>query len=285
MPHVSELHSHISARNVRPLVGFDASEYASLAKIGVHITPRDVRDMMAAYASAETGMDALQGPITTPSITNPVQFLQNWLPGFVEIITNVRKIDEIIGITTAGQWEDEEIVQGVMEPMTGAVPYGDYTNVPLSSWNVNFNTRTVVRFEQGMSVALLEESRAARIKVSSADQKRQAATVGLEIQRNSVGFFGYNSGLNYTFGFLNDPNLSNYVEVAATGTGGLTTWASKAYLAIQQDLLTAFAALRAASGANIDPKKTPTTLAIAGLPGLAATNTCAPLTMSALVAG
>ena len=50
-------------------------------------------------------------------------------------------------------------MQGVIENTGSAVPYGDLTNVPLSSWNENWVTRTVVRFELGMRVGILEEKR------------------------------------------------------------------------------------------------------------------------------
>ena len=51
-----------------------------------------------------------------------------------------------------GSWEDEQIVQGILESTGASQFYSDYTNVPLSSWNTNFNYRTVVRFEEGMKV-------------------------------------------------------------------------------------------------------------------------------------
>lgn len=254
--------SHISARNIRPLENFKPEEYQSLSKIGIHFNRRQVGQMMA--AAQETGMDSIEAALTTATVTNPIQFLQNWLPGFVNVITQARKIDEIVGITTAGAWEDEEIVQGYLENLGTAVVYGDYTNVPLSSWNVNFYPRTVVRFEEGMQVGLLEDARASRVKINSADQKRQAATVALEINRNSIGFNGFNSGANYTFGFLNDPNLPAFVEVTpGAESGAPTAWASKSFLEIVADLRTGYATLRTQSGDNIDPEKASITLAIA----------------------
>jgi hypothetical protein len=261
---VSQVHSHISGKAVRPFRDFNPREYQALSKIGIHLSPRDVRQMqMASADSQETGMDALQYPSTTPSITNPIQFLQNWLPGFVNIITQARRIDMIIGITTAGDWEDEEIVQGELENLGTAVPYGDTTNIPLSDWNANWNTRTVVRFEEGMAVGLLEEARSAKIKVNSSDQKRVSATLALEIQRNRIGFFGYNNGLNYTFGFLNDPNATAYVEFANGATSGSPAWATKTFMDITADFRTMFSALRTQSGDNVDPKMVDITVAVA----------------------
>jgi hypothetical protein len=208
--------------------------------------------------AADYAMDAnniAQLPISA-SVSTPIQFLQNWLPGIVEIITAKRSIDEIVGRTTVGSWEDEQIIQQVLALTGAAQPYGDQTNVPLSSWNQTFVERTVVRFELGLRVGNLEEARAARVRVDSAAQKRSSAALQLEIQRNAVGFYGYNSGLGSTYGFLNDPNLPAYVN-AVNGN-----WATATFLQIQQDILTALQALRTQSQGRITPNKDPITIAL-----------------------
>jgi hypothetical protein len=250
--------SYIAGRNVRPFA-MDAAqvgEFADLRAIGINLSERDVRQMMAAFAG-----DDLNGTIFPSTIATPIQFLQNWLPGFVRTITAIRNIDALIGISTAGSWEDEEIVQGVLEPAGKAAPYGDLTNIPYSSWNPSFERRTVVRFEQGMRVGMLEEARAARMNANTAAEKRGAAAVSLEIARNRVGFFGYNSGTNRTYGFLNDPALPAYVT-AATGVGGVT-WASKTFLEITADIRSMLARLQTQSKGVIDPRRSPITLALA----------------------
>lgn len=259
--------SSIGPRDVRPLVCKTneerealAAAYHALDSIGITLRPREVRQMTEALRSA---MDAdLTAPLTTASITTPVQFLQAWLPGFVQVITAARRIDELIGVVTQGNWEDEEIVQGVMEYTGNAVPYGDYTNIPQSSWNVNYERRTIVRFEEGLGVGRLEEARAAAIRANSAEGKRSAAAEALEIERNRVGFNGYNGGANRTYGFLNDPRLPAYVNVAGADAAA-RRWVNKAYLAIVSDLLTAFSALRTQSQDIIDPKRDSITLAVA----------------------
>jgi len=176
-----------------------------------------------------------------------VQCLQSWLPGFVRVITAARKIDTLIGITTAGKWDDEEVIQGVLEPLGEAAAYGDYTNIPLSSWNVNFERRTVLRFEKGIKVGLLEDARSARVRINNAAEKRSAAALSLDIVRNRVGFYGYNGGANRTYGFLNDPALPAYISAGATGTGSSTLWSLKTFLNITADLRGMFARLQAAS--------------------------------------
>lgn len=227
----------------------------SLHELGIGFRP-------GAMHQLATAMDAIEPTVTTASVTTPVQFLQSWLPGMVMVLTKARKIDELVGEQTIGSWEDEEIVQGVAE-MTGyAVPYGDLTNTPLSNWNANFERRTIVRFEQGARVGSLEEARAAKARVASADQKRKGAALQLEIMRNKIGFYGYNSGANRTYGFLNDPGLPAYVNVA-TGAASSTLWSSKTFFEIIADINSAAAALRTQSGDLIDPNSDKITLAVA----------------------
>ena len=257
--------SHIGPRNVRSLRALDAAareelarNYADLQRLGIGFHGRSLDHMIHALA-----MDNLEPSVTSPSIATPIQFLQTWLPGFVEIMTAPRKIDDLVGITTAGDWQNEQVVQGVLERTGTATPYGDLTNVPLSSWNTNFETRTIVRFEEGMRVGRLEEARASAIRVDSAAEKRASAALSLEIERNKVGFYGFNDGDGKTYGFLNDPGLPAYVGVAATGTGNTTPWVNKTFLQIQADLLEAIQTLRTQSKDLIDPRKVPITLAVA----------------------
>jgi hypothetical protein len=252
--------SHLRANQVRPyIMGKDSvKNYQALAKLGICLDEKDIMDMHA----KGYGFDAaLTAPLTTASVTTPIQFLQAWLPGFVAIITAARRIDALIGITTQGRWEDEEIVQGIMEHTGNSVPYGDLTNVPQASWNTNFETRTIIRFEEGLTVGRLEEARAAAMRASSPEEKRKAAGTALEIVRNLIGFYGYNSGANKTYGLLNDPSLPAYADVIA-GTGG-TEWMYKTFLEITADIREMISALRVQSQDRIDPSKTPLVLALA----------------------
>ena len=264
-------HSHFGPRDVRPLEkkNFNPKSYRDvlrLSAIGIGMDEEMVDQMINSsyyrkFNDATYAMDAIQPLVTTASIQTPIQFLQNWLPGFVYVMTGVRNIDEFVGITTSGSWEDYEIVQGILERIGLPQTYGDQTNVPFSSWNVNFNTRNVVRFEEGMYVGRLETAESARMRVDNAGVKRMAAALNLEIIRNYTGFYGFNSGNNNTYGFLNDPSLPNYVEVA-TGVGGYN-WSQKTFLEICKDIRTAVVALRTQSQGIIDPGKLRLTLAVA----------------------
>ena len=257
-------HSHMSARNFKALKGFEAKDYRALSRIGITMDERSVRKLMSGKFAMDSmfANDAIQPTVTTGSVGTPVQFLQNWLPGFVFVITAARKIDDLIGLMITGSWEDEQIVQGILERTGFSVPYGDYTNVPLSSWNTNFNSRTVVRFEEGMKVGNLEAARAARLRVDDSGMKREAAALALEIIRNSVGFNGFNNGANNTYGFLNDPGLIGY-QTVPVGVSGFTTWSTKTFLEICKDIRTSIVALRTNSQDTIDPEKIDLTLAVA----------------------
>lgn len=242
----------------------DCADFRELEKIGIGFEPQYLRasvDRMARGAAMDAWAPvAAPAAITTASIVTPIQFLQNWLPGFIKAITAARKIDEFIGIETVGNWRDEWIIQGIIEPQGGIDVYKDSSNVPLADWNPNWEQRTIVRFESGILVGRLEQARSAAVMVNSDAEKRAAAVLNLEIWRNLTGFYGFNSGSNNTYGFLNDPSLPAYVTVAEGAAG--YTWAVKTFLEITQDIITAMNQLRTQSQDNIDPRKADTTLAI-----------------------
>lgn len=200
------------------------------------------------------GMDsALVGP-AGGNLGAPVQFLQTWLPGVVRQVTKIRNIDALVGVQTVGSWEDEEVVQTASELTGKAELYGDVTNIPLANYNATYERRSVIRFEQGMMLGRLEDARASRANISMDVEKRAAVADSLDIIRNRVGFYGYNQPDTRVFGFLNDPNLPAYTNVAA-GVGGLT-WAVKTFVEITADIREAVTALITQSGGRIRPQDT-----------------------------
>ncbi len=222
------------------------------------------RYVEAARASARTrAFDAsLQPDITTPSSPTPIQFLQAWLPGFIHTITAPRNIDILVGRTTLGSWSDQQIVFSIRELTGKAREYGDFTNIPFTSWNVNQIARTIVRQEAGIEVGRLESEIAAKINLDDAAEKRSAAALVLEIVRNAIGFFGYNNGINLTYGFLNDPNELPYT-VVPVGASGFTEWEKKTASEIIGDLLLFLSTLRSQTKGFINPKTTKLTMAVA----------------------
>lgn len=250
----SQSRSYIAPRKVGAITLTDVSDPSALGLIGIGIDNK--------HALAMSGMDALEPTVTIGSNPVLIQALQTWLPGFVKVITGARKADQLVGVTTVGEWHKEEVVQGVMELTGTSHPYGDYTNIPLSSWNINFERRSIVRFEEGMQVGTLEEARASEVRVNAADEKRNAAALALEIQRNRIAFYGYNNGDNRTYGILNDPALPAYVTVD-DGASGDSKWSTKTFLEMTADIRSWMAALRVQSQDQIDPKTMPTTMAMA----------------------
>lgn len=256
--HVSDIRSILTHRQVGS-VAMDAADIRTLDatlqelnNFGINLRRRDLAEMMA-YAMDSVDANPLS-PLTTPSINTAVQFLQVWVPGYIRVMTQPRKIDELVGRTTAGSWEDEEVVFQVMEPVGEAVPYSDVGNVPLASYNANYERRTIVRFEKGISVGILEELRSAKARINTSAEKRTSASLALEITRNRVGFRGYNNGLNRTYGLLNDPSLPAYVAVQA-GASGSGDWSTKTYQEITRDLRTWAAAVRKNSKGLVNPSK------------------------------
>lgn len=245
-----------------------------------YIAPRNVRAMDMALAtkaaqntdylrrlgigmdsSVANSMDAIAQPLSTPSLGAAAQFLQVFMPGFVAVAMQPRKIDELIGMSTIGEWHMEEIVQGFVEQAGNAVLYSDNGNVPLSNINSQFERRSIVRFEQGMQVGIQEELIAGEQRLNVADMKRQAVVIALEQRRNQVGFYGYNNGNNRTYGFLNDPSVSAYVTLP-NGASASPTWASKTYLEIIADIRLMMKTLRVQTKGAIDPKSTNVTLVL-----------------------
>ncbi|MER3384891.1 major capsid family protein [Pectobacterium aroidearum] len=268
MPQVSRIHSALTSERVRPLEinRADIARHAhrELSMLGIHINDRDVRDMLNGIGldSNDVGPNPspLPGLLAQGSPT-PLQFLQEWLPGFVRVITAARKADQLMGVATVGAWEDEEVIQGILENLGDAVPYTDNGNIPLASWQANYARRTVVRFELGFSVGLLEEARTARARIQTASEKRISVARSLEIARNRVAFYGYNNGANNTFGYLNEPNLLAALT-AAPGASNDTKWATKTFLEITADIRRAMVTLQVQCQDNIDPETTPLKLAL-----------------------
>lgn len=257
--------SHIGPRELRRIDSMTAAQcrqFEQLGDIGINFDRNTLRQILSGsgFDSADTGAVPLQ---TGANQSVPVQFLQNFLPGMVRLLTSARKIDTLVGITTAGTWEDESVVQGVLESVGEAGIYTDFGNIPLSSYNQTFAVRDIVRGEKGMEVGRLEEARAARVPgMNTGAEKRAAAALALEIFRNKVGFRGYNEGNNRTYGFLNDPEMLPFFSLPQNGAGTSTKWKDKTFLEITADLRLMAAQLRVQGQENIDPSTAPITLAL-----------------------
>lgn len=198
--------------------------------------------------SAGVGLRAMDSALTGPPTSSgniPRHMLETWLPGVLRVITQVRNIDEIIGITTIGSWEDEQISVRVAEPVAKAELYGDYTNVPLANYRQDVESRGIVRFEQGFQVGKLEEARQQRIGFQPHEEKRRAATESLDVSRNDVGFYGYNDGVGTNvYGLLNDPSLPAYTTPTAP-------WLTATFDQLTADFISMINALELQMGGNL----------------------------------
>ena len=233
-----------------------ATTETTIDALGVHYT-KEALDEFRAYAT-----DAAPTLQTTPNKMTPIQFLQYWIPEMVRIVTASRDADDILGRDFAGSWEDEEIVQTVIEYTGKPRVYGDKTTFNLASFNVNYETRTIVRFEQDIEVGKLEEARAAKQRIDAQATKRDAAAEALAINANDIAFNGYNAGNNKTYGLLNDPNMPAYTAFAQ-GSASSTLWSTKTFNEIVTDIKAMMSALRVRSGNNFKPERDPSTLALA----------------------
>lgn len=246
----------IPADKVKAYAMDSATTETTIDALGIHYS-KEAMDEFRAYATDSA--PALQ---TTPNKMTPVQFLQYWIPEMVKIVTASRDADEILGRDFAGSWEDEEIVQPVIEYTGKPRVYGDKTTFNLASFNINYETRTIVRFEQDVEVGKLEEARASKQRIDAQATKREASAEALSINANDIAFNGYNAGNNKTYGLLNDPNLPSYTAFAQ-GSASSTLWSSKTFNEIVSDIKAMMSALRVRSGNNFKPEKDPSTLALA----------------------
>lgn len=253
---MAEIKFNIPADKVRAYAMDADTTEKTLENLGINYAEDSIRDFMS-YAQ-----DAAPDLQTAPSASTPVQFLQHWLPEVIKVVTRARVADRLLGRTIAGSWADEEIVATVLEHAGQARPYGDKTNLNLAEWNTNFERRFIVRFEEDIEVGILEEERSSRMHINSGAEKRIAAAEALAISMNDVAFNGYAGGQNRTYGILNDPNLGAYTTVA-TGASSNTTWASKTFNEICNDIKVAMSALRVQSGSNFDPYRDASILGVA----------------------
>lgn len=229
----------------------------SLERLGVSM---NMMDQGTKYV-----MDAMptQG-VTNPTAQVPVQFLQHWMNKIITVVTQATTADEFLGRSTYGEWYQESIVLRIRE-LTGSVrPYGDHAQAPLARYNYNQEDRTIVRFAQGILTGALEEARLAAMgqKASAYESDRAALGLTFKLNTNAVAFFGYNLGMNKTYGILNDPNLDAYICVPPNEAGD-TEWGKKDFYSIVRDLNTAVATLQKKCAGNFIPSKHSFKIAIA----------------------
>lgn len=207
MAKISDVLLHQSGRQVRARGAANIAQDKDFA----------LNDLKALGVGVAAMDSALIGPAATTGFV-PAHMLQTWLAGTVRAITTPVDIDYVAGVTTVGNWHDDEIGVRTEEDFGLAELYGDTANIPLANSNPGFELRDVVRFEQGFQVGELEMRRMGAAGFQQEQSKRRAATKSLDVARNLVGWNGIAN--TRTYGLLNDPNLPA-VE-ALTGTAWLS---------------------------------------------------------------
>ncbi|NOU23360.1 MAG: DUF2184 domain-containing protein [Methyloglobulus sp.] len=207
-------------------------------------------------------MDAAQAATTLGySGGVPLQFLQTFMPGVVRVLQAPLKLEEAIGFTQAGSWEDVEIVQELSEGLGFAREYGDLQEKPNVTYNREFLRQDVVRFEVGVESHALEAARASRGQINDLQEKTNTAALILKQILNDVGFNGYQTANTSTYGLLNNPNLPAYVT-AANGVSASPLWSTKTWDEKQKDIIAMANGLMTQSKGLVDAMSTPTTLIV-----------------------
>ena len=102
----------ISAGKVREYKDFkvnSTNDVKALENLGIYITPEFTQQ------AKQFAMDSnFIGGLTTPSITTPVQFLQQWLPGFVEVITRARKLTNLLEFQQSDRGKTKKSFKGLV---------------------------------------------------------------------------------------------------------------------------------------------------------------------------
>src|SRR5690554_685553 len=212
--------------------------YADLTALGV-----DVRAMDSALIGGGSG--GVPGYV-------PRNVLETWLNGTLRAITSIRNIDRIAGVSTVGNWEDEAIRLRLEEGAGQAELYGDNTNIPLADIRTTVESRGIARFELGFRTGLLEAARMSAAGFDAMNSKRRAVQDALDVNRNAIGFKGFNSDDTNVYGLLNDPNLPAYNTYTETGEGfSNVAWASGTFDSLTKDFAAMFKQIVTQSGGHV----------------------------------
>ena len=179
--------------------------------------------------SIRATMDAAATPQIDPSAPALSQFFQFWETGVVKAFTAPRKAEELLGYHQSGSFETDTVIIRSLEQHAGVTPYGDLADTPLSNYNAKFPFRHTVRFQAGLRTSHLETARMSAVGFNDQDEKREAVRVAFEINENAIMFYGYNGGVNRTYGLFNDPNLEAIQTLPNNAGGTSTSWANKTW--------------------------------------------------------
>lgn len=202
------------------------AQQAAIAEYGYGGYPDALRTSVKAVRAT---MDSAAVPQVSPSTPALSQFFQFWETGVVKAFTAPRKAEELMGYHQSGSFETDTVIIRSLEQHAGVAQYGDLADTPLTNYNANFPFRHSVRFQAGLKTTHLESARMATIGFNDQDEKREALRVAFEINENAIMFYGFNSGLNRTYGLFNDPNLEAIQTLPNNAANTSALWANKTW--------------------------------------------------------
>lgn len=227
----------------------DATDEKVLNALGFGFSESAKRQMVLDGAIA---MDAAPAMFTTPSAGMPVQFGQYWDADVIKPIFAKKMADELMPLVVAGSWYDVQVVTPVQEILGNAELYTDYANPSNANYNINFVTRSIIRFQKAVQVGRLQEGQAAQMRQNARSLTTLAASNALDVMRNQCAFTGFVQGNEAIYGVLNDPNLANYGTLSV-GARGDTKFSEKSAIEIINDLRKGVQDLTTKLNGNFNP--------------------------------
>ena len=230
------------------------------------IDNKDIHDRMVAQDSIEnvhqsekmitretlginfTAMDS-QAPYIGGSVSGRQDLFRSFLPGVIRDMTQMRQIDNVLGMTMIGNFLTKEVVQATEQRTGNAIGYSELASAPRVSYATDYETRNTVRFMIEAEFGGDSDRMAEAAGQDPRATKMSAVTTALEIARNEVSVYGYFGGLNKTYGFLNDPNLPAYITLP-NGANATPEWSTKTFLERQKDVVEAITSLELSTGNN-----------------------------------
>lgn len=209
---------------------------------------------------------------TDPGINAPWFYLNYMAKKPIQVVTQRTTMDEILGRTQEGSWAHNTITKQFREFSGRTAEYKDFADATAPRVNRGYSrdTRTIIRLSAGLIVGELESRQSALVPgmYSPHQDKRESLALLMKLDRDAIGYFGYQVGDARCFGLLNDPRLDPFYQVPAAKdasggtTGTVTKWQDKSAHDIIRDLQFAMSKVMVRARGNFIPATTPFKLVI-----------------------
>lgn len=193
--------------------------------------------------------DAL--PTLTPNnIGVPANILTQTMTQSVEIITQKRSAEEIVGAKTKlMDFAQEKGQFPIKERTATTTPYNDFGDAEYSGLNVNWEDVNNYRFSTSLVYGDLQVEQYAEAKINYVNEITTGASEAIAIEFNRIGFNGYIKDGNFiVHGMLNTPQLKPYETIAKT-------WDQASFEEIKADITNILAILTKQSGGRVNASK------------------------------